>query len=246
MLLQVDMSPVLAAHSPIHSRFLELFNYTAQISRPSPRQINVRQTETIQIEGFVTMPSLKKAPACDEGEKGLRASPIKSSTYTLTRVRNNQRRHRERRRQYIASLEERLHETETLLIDAKAKIEALETQLRNSATTERISRGSSPPLSRDTIQCSTKENIHAVDVQLADPDVRSPRRSKHSIFSPLFCLNRPKQLPLLKRDTCPSLHRHRRKRSSPQPSTQGNTSSSPCDQAPLNAAHQKTNSRPRH
>jgi hypothetical protein len=55
---------------------------------------------------------------------------MKSTEHTLTRVRNNQRRHRERRREYIASLEKSLEEAgrtiEELRIDLAASKEELE------------------------------------------------------------------------------------------------------------------------
>jgi hypothetical protein len=45
----------------------------------------------------------------------------KTPTHTLTRVRNNQRRHRQRRREYIASLEQRLKDTEDRLAQVQAE-----------------------------------------------------------------------------------------------------------------------------
>ncbi|PGH13071.1 hypothetical protein AJ79_03908 [Helicocarpus griseus UAMH5409] len=53
----------------------------------------------------------------------------KSHDYTLTRVRNNQRRCRERRRQYIATLEQKVEENERLLAEARAEIASLKSQL---------------------------------------------------------------------------------------------------------------------
>lgn len=50
----------------------------------------------------------------------------KTPTHTLIRVRNNQRRHRERRRQYIAFLEEKVDHSERLLVQARARIAELE------------------------------------------------------------------------------------------------------------------------
>lgn len=55
--------------------------------------------------------------------------PKKTPSQTLARVRNNQRRHRERRRQYIASLEQKAKETELLLNQARTDIAKLETEL---------------------------------------------------------------------------------------------------------------------
>ena len=49
-------------------------------------------------------------------------SQLKTPAHTLVRVRNNQRRHRERRREYIASLEQKLQETERLLAQATAEL----------------------------------------------------------------------------------------------------------------------------
>lgn len=53
----------------------------------------------------------------------------KTSAHTLIRVRNNQRRHRQRRREYIASLEQRLEETQALLGQAEAKVVRLQAEL---------------------------------------------------------------------------------------------------------------------
>ncbi|OCK91328.1 uncharacterized protein K441DRAFT_575766 [Cenococcum geophilum 1.58] len=51
-------------------------------------------------------------------------SQLKTPAHTLVRVRNNQRRHRERRREYIASLEQKLQETERLLAQATTELAA--------------------------------------------------------------------------------------------------------------------------
>jgi hypothetical protein len=56
----------------------------------------------------------------------------KTPARTLIRVRNNQRRHRERRRQYIASLEQKVLETERHLIRALADIATLKGELERS------------------------------------------------------------------------------------------------------------------
>ncbi|KAK2812051.1 hypothetical protein FQN50_001760 [Emmonsiellopsis sp. PD_5] len=56
-------------------------------------------------------------------------APRKSRDYTLTRVRNNQRRCRERRRQYIADLEQKVEATERALAEALAEIAALRSEL---------------------------------------------------------------------------------------------------------------------
>lgn len=48
-----------------------------------------------------------------------------SAEHTLNRVRENQRRHRARRRDYISSLEEKLAETEKQLAEARVEIAAL-------------------------------------------------------------------------------------------------------------------------
>lgn len=56
-------------------------------------------------------------------------SQLKTPAHTLVRVRNNQRRHRERRREYIASLEQKLQETERLLAQATAELAASKLEL---------------------------------------------------------------------------------------------------------------------
>lgn len=60
---------------------------------------------------------------------GLKSSHLKTPAHTLIRVRNNQRLHRQRRREYIASLEERVKELEGLLAHAQEEISALQTKL---------------------------------------------------------------------------------------------------------------------
>ena len=60
----------------------------------------------------------------------------KTPTHTLTRVRNNQRRHRQRRREHTASLEQRLKDAEERLVQLQAENAAL--------------RATASPLSRET------------------------------------------------------------------------------------------------
>ncbi|QSS64958.1 hypothetical protein I7I51_02034 [Histoplasma capsulatum] len=64
-------------------------------------------------------------------------SQRKSRAHTLTRVRNNQRRCRERRRQYIAALEQRVEETGRLLEEARAEIDSLKSQLMECGSRSR-------------------------------------------------------------------------------------------------------------
>ncbi|OJD25610.1 hypothetical protein ACJ73_03021 [Blastomyces percursus] len=59
----------------------------------------------------------------------LRKSQKKSRDHTLTRVRNNQRRCRQRRRQYIVTLEQKVEETDRLLSEARAEIAQLRSEL---------------------------------------------------------------------------------------------------------------------
>lgn len=54
---------------------------------------------------------------------------MKTPTQTLTRVRNNQRRHRQRRREYIAFLERRLKDTEERLAQAQVGNAALRSKI---------------------------------------------------------------------------------------------------------------------
>ncbi|KIW52558.1 hypothetical protein PV05_08188 [Exophiala xenobiotica] len=55
--------------------------------------------------------------------------PTKTPPHTLIRVRNNQRRHRERRRQYIALLEQKLQDSERHLDQALAELAILKSKL---------------------------------------------------------------------------------------------------------------------
>ncbi|KAJ4300004.1 hypothetical protein N0V90_005252 [Kalmusia sp. IMI 367209] len=58
-----------------------------------------------------------------------------TAEHTLSRVRENQRRHRARRKDYIASLEQKLAETEDQLAAARAEIAALRKE-KEAHTTE--------------------------------------------------------------------------------------------------------------
>lgn len=59
------------------------------------------------------------------------ARVTKTPTHTLIRVRNNQRRHRQRRREYIASLEQRLKDTEERLAQVQTENATLRERLRS-------------------------------------------------------------------------------------------------------------------
>ncbi|KIW66138.1 hypothetical protein PV04_08340 [Phialophora macrospora] len=63
-------------------------------------------------------------------DRAMRPTQNKTPAHTLVRVRNNQRRHRERRREYIALLEQKVHHGERLLVEARAKIAQLEADSR--------------------------------------------------------------------------------------------------------------------
>ncbi|RYP47570.1 hypothetical protein DL769_011307 [Monosporascus sp. CRB-8-3] len=52
-----------------------------------------------------------------------------SAQHTLERVRNNQRQHRARRKDYIVTLEQRLREAEQTISSLKAQVEALQAEL---------------------------------------------------------------------------------------------------------------------
>ncbi|KAH7355696.1 hypothetical protein BKA66DRAFT_475026 [Pyrenochaeta sp. MPI-SDFR-AT-0127] len=76
-----------------------------------------------------------------------------SAEHTLSRVRENQRRHRARQRDHVASLEQKLAETERLLAEARAEIAALKAEqaaanaicrLNQMGTPQSINLGQSP------------------------------------------------------------------------------------------------------
>lgn len=67
----------------------------------------------------------------------------KTHAHTLTRVRNNQRRHRERRREYTLFLEQKLKETEDLLAQAQADIAQLNGELEIWKSTNNTVEGDS-------------------------------------------------------------------------------------------------------
>ncbi|KAF2263561.1 hypothetical protein CC78DRAFT_533837 [Lojkania enalia] len=72
------------------------------------------------------MSSSLATPPSEEQRNGRgRGKPRVSAEHTLNRVRENQRRHRARRKDYIATLEEKLKETEKLLQEARAELEVL-------------------------------------------------------------------------------------------------------------------------
>jgi hypothetical protein len=64
----------------------------------------------------------------------------KTDPHTLARVRKNQQNHRARRREYIASLEQKVKSTQDLLSQAEAEIERLQAQLQKCSCTHVESR----------------------------------------------------------------------------------------------------------
>ncbi|ORY04562.1 hypothetical protein BCR34DRAFT_591179 [Clohesyomyces aquaticus] len=70
-----------------------------------------------------TSPTTSEHPTTSSRKRGR-----VSAEHTLSRVRENQRRHRARRRDYISTLEQKLAETEMLLADARAEIAELRAQ----------------------------------------------------------------------------------------------------------------------
>ncbi|KAF1978943.1 hypothetical protein BU23DRAFT_549640 [Bimuria novae-zelandiae CBS 107.79] len=61
-----------------------------------------------------------------------------SAEHTLTRVRENQRRHRARRKDYIATLEQKLADTEAQLADARAEIVLLRQEREREQEQSRV------------------------------------------------------------------------------------------------------------
>lgn len=73
-------------------------------------------------------PVITKMSQTNDHNTTSQKTQTKTPAHTLIRVRNNQRRHRERRREYIASLEQKLQETEGLLAQAEADVAALKAE----------------------------------------------------------------------------------------------------------------------
>ncbi|CAG5164389.1 uncharacterized protein ALTATR162_LOCUS6646 [Alternaria atra] len=124
-----------------------------------------------------------------------------SAEHTLNRVRENQRRHRARQRDHVASLEQKLAETEKLLSDARAEIVALKEaaaastnsqrqgQPANDEQVEKTARGARylegentgmqqvpcpAPSSQQNSLALTVQPGGSIDPQLAYPDVHIP------------------------------------------------------------------------
>ncbi|EUC45394.1 hypothetical protein COCMIDRAFT_36870 [Bipolaris oryzae ATCC 44560] len=76
--------------------------------------------------------SSSSSPSSSDTSAGVSAPRTKrarvSAEHTLNRVRENQRRHRARQRDHVASLELKLAETERLLVEARAEIALLRQQ----------------------------------------------------------------------------------------------------------------------
>jgi hypothetical protein len=81
--------------------------------------------------------------------------PTKTPAHTLTRVRNNQRRHRQRRREYIESLEQKLEATEETVRQLEIENEALRKQLssQNQLEREMDPTTTTHPASTDVDEC---------------------------------------------------------------------------------------------
>ena len=80
-----------------------------------------------------------------------------TKAHTLVRVRNNQRRHRERRRQYVTALEQKIQETERRLAESKTEIEARLNNLESKET-------SCSAISRDVPEYSQRRESLTEDV----------------------------------------------------------------------------------
>lgn len=99
--------------------------YHAHLSPPMPSS-----TYTVTMP-YPTSPSpsgyTSSSPASSSPPHAAAGSSRKrvSAEHTLSRVRENQRRHRARRKDYIASLEQKLAETEAQLAAARAELDAL-------------------------------------------------------------------------------------------------------------------------
>ena len=81
---------------------------------------------------------------------------MKTPAYTLARVRNNQRRHRQKRREYISSLERKLQDTLALLARAEADVRRLQAELDTqkdlvNATRMSLELSGCPPFTRDDV-----------------------------------------------------------------------------------------------
>ncbi|RSL55390.1 hypothetical protein CEP54_009438 [Fusarium duplospermum] len=112
-----------------------------------------------------------------------------SAQHTLERVRNNQRRHRARRRDYIATLEQKLGEAEHTILTLRNQVEALQASLtRYHQSHDETARrrlqpqsqdGTSPPPLTDTLAeplqaysvLSDREDLRALEL-LATPSTQ--------------------------------------------------------------------------
>jgi hypothetical protein len=92
--------------------------------RPVKREHKVRGQRMTHIELHEMMPH----DSSEDLRPRKRAKRV-TAEHTLERVRNNQRKHRARRREYTSSLEDKLAEAEAALARAKGEIEELRTEL---------------------------------------------------------------------------------------------------------------------
>ncbi|KIW36633.1 uncharacterized protein PV06_11145 [Exophiala oligosperma] len=122
----------------------------------------------------------------------------KTPAHTLIRVRNNQRRHRERRRQYITFLEEKVDQSEHHLAQARAKIAELEMNCRywkdqaaKQHVDEDVTSESSAPIEEQ--QQLEEIGDHTVKTTFSDTS-RSPEMATTSKSRPFLATTNSKVL----------------------------------------------------
>ncbi|KAK5020907.1 hypothetical protein LTS07_011372 [Exophiala sideris] len=126
----------------------------------------------------------------------------KTPPQTLIRVRNNQRRHRERRRQYIALLEQKLQDSDRHLNLALAEITVMKADLAKSQfshheSSSKLEHGSSP-----------SATSRAGRSQSRDSDMPVGRRALsntegYNDAAPLSSMSLESSLPIIVEEDCP-------------------------------------------
>ena len=110
----------------------------------------------------------------------------KTPTQTLTRVRNNQRRHRQRRREYIASLQQRLKDAEERLAQVQFENAALRSKITSTSHLDQETRDTAPltiPETKMTTHITSTATSVSREIRLYPPGARGANPGSASVGS---------------------------------------------------------------
>jgi hypothetical protein len=170
----VDMSPVLASPPDVLvlRDLFQTFSSPCEGQHSWPRCTHyfcLALRDKLRQQGYSIALAIKKMSLANDENMVSAKKQTKTPAHTLIRVRNNQRRHRERQRQYIASLERKVQETEGLLAQARADITALEAELERWKRRSNATEGHSDGLTASRFETGQQKSPREDDLLQTSP-----------------------------------------------------------------------------